>query len=810
MIACRLSVAVTAALLAVCSAAFGGNLVRDARVIAIPPADSADPSALADLASEEWVGWEPAVAGRLELRVEWDRWRPVEVIVCHWRRMPADYTVELRTDGAWRAVASVAGNQLRDHKIALHQFSTVRARALRIIVTRPVDAHAGVSLRALEVYSLADPPAPVEAFLKRSTPQLLESPETFERWRAEQAGDPLDEELLTREIPTWEPIPRSEYFGKEPGRIVNEKSAARGTLFATLCARHAQTGHEEYARRAWDVAEVLIDHWNRWQGFRFIGREWQAVTFQEPGYFLNGFPTQYERIAAALTDRERLSALYFLMDVADFQYRAILEFTPLPDEVDSRSDLPNWMPYSIGGLTMAAVMLDEFPQADVWVNACDARFPGFFKDIFFLDDGTWWECSPAHHCYVSRGMFPYALGKQLRGEPIWDEVHYGKSYADTLEALARTATPLGEYPSVNDSTGHDAPIRTQYPRIIQAITMMGRGDLLRALQAEPRWPDIAAIQQRPIDLTLPEYRSINQRASGMAVMRDGWERDSAWAMLDYGPHGGGHGQFDKLGIAIAADGHHWIPDAGCAPHYSIFPEQWEWHRQTVSHNTVLIDGQSQSACDGRLLAWHTDDALDFVAAEHAGYAPVVHRRAVLHPRDGYFLVHDTLTATDDAGHIAELLLHVYGEPAGQRPGRLLFRHGDLSLAVHSPLIGEQPVTIKQGLCGGLERDDWHGEGYPGKGDPGWLYIPYVRLPQSLSDGGGRTDFFTVIQPHDGPEPPQMSVEQLPATEDHGPGLRIIRDGVIEVIRWSADETRCTFEQTDDGRMVLSRTFEILQ
>ncbi|MGD9496709.1 MAG: heparinase II/III family protein [Armatimonadota bacterium] len=915
-----------------------GNLVEGARVSLVPPAPATEAAAqtLADLASEQWVGWEPAPAGDLHILVEWDGWAPLDVVACHWRHMPARYSVEVRVAGGWERVAQVAGNAVRDHKIALHQFPTARARALRLLITEPLEATAGVSLRALEAYAKADPPAPVAAFLARETPQLLESRDSIRRWRIQQAGLPLDEELLAREIPAWEPIPASAYGGQETGRVVNERSAAHGALRAELCARYAQTGRREYAERAWDVLATLIDHYDRWQAFRFVGRDWQAVTFQEPGYLLSSLPQEYERIAEALDNARKLRVLYFLLDVADFQYRAILEFTPLPDQVTSRSDLYNWVPNSIGGLAMTSVMLREFPQAAGWIAACDERFPGFFKDVFFLPDGTWWECSPAHHVYVLRGLYPYALAKHLLGEPIWEQRYYGLSLADTFEALAKTATPLGEYPSLNDSTGSDAPMRSEYGSLVEAATIMRRGDILAAWQAQPRWPDIPTIRPRSVTVAPPEYTSVNLAAAGMAVMRDGWDTEDAWLLLDYGPHGGSHGQLDKLGVIMFDDGHQWLPDAGCAPHYSIFPEQWSWHRQTIAHNTVLVDDRSQEPTEGRLIAWHSEDALDFVCAEHDGYpsgegpmtiaadeettltirpreltpfrvalvelvsdsgertvlvpeaatlagaqvvedagapqgraiefrepdataswavAPLAgprqvrvfatgragsqdsiwvdlgnarigqvdlpdrvwewvegvgggatrHRRAVVHPRGEYFLIHDTVTASDGGSHLAEFLLHVYGEPAGQQPGRLLFRHGELGLAVCSPLIGAEPVTIEQGLCGGLQRDRWRGEGYPGKGDPGWLYIPWLRLPTRLTPEAPRADLFVVVQAFRGLAPPELRVEEVAPADGLGVGLRITMGETEDLYRSPASGGgTARFVRTRAGQEVLRR------
>ena len=296
----------------------------------------------------------------------------------------------------------------------------------------------------------------------------------------------------------------------------------------------------------------------------------------------------------------------------------------------------------------------------------------------------------------------------------------------------------------------------------------------------------------------------------MAVLRDGWDRDDAYLILDYGPHGGGHGQLDKLTFILFDDGRQWIPDGADAPHYSIFPEQRTWHRQTVSHNTVLADGKSQQPAAGRLLSFAADDEISFVCADSGqAYQHVLQTRTVLHPHGDYFLIHDVVETSGGEEHLLEWLLHVYGQAAGQRPGRLLFRHGAKGLAVYSSLIGDSPVRIEQGLCGGLERAKWTGAGYPGKGDPGWLYVPYLRLPVRLDSGRRRADAFVVLEAFQGESPPQRELQEIPASASAGPGLRIV-SGDAEDVYWSAKAApgQARFTRKQGQRTIIERSFNL--
>ena len=902
-------IALTAVLM-VCAPAHSENLLGTAECLEPPESKAGNLDAedlarrLADPASVvEWKGGLKAFPAMVEFRFR-QAARPW-YLVARWKWVPSDYTVEVRDAEVWREAAESHIEHAVSDKIMLHLLDESAIDGLRLVVRGTIDEGGQCGLSQLEVYERGGLPERVRRFLERPTPHLFDTPENIAARRAEAKGEEQDTELLQAEVPTWTPITSAQYGGKETGKRVNELSGRRGALLGNAAGAYANTGDPAYAQKTWDVLETEIAHYDRYQAFRFFGVNWQAVTFQEPGYVLSRDPPAYDVIADTLAPEQKLKVLYFLLDVGGFQYRAIRDITPPPEKVTSRGQIANWVPNSMGALALTACYLREFPEAQVWMREVDAKMPGVFSAVFFLEDGTWWECSPAHHAYVLRGVYKYALAKHLMGEPVWDKQFGALTLADAFEALAKTANPLGEYPSTNDSHGHEHPIRSGYSSFVRAATMMGRGDMLYAWRAEPAWPSVPGLKREAVTPEPPSYTSILMPAAGQAVLRDGWDPTDAYIFFDYGPHGGGHGQFDKLSIALVAGGHHWAPDAGCAPHYCIFPEQWNWHRQTISHSTVLVDGRSQQETSGRLIAWHTDERADLVCAEHDGnrspapmviradgeqhtlslrprelapfrigaiqmtgadgrttslpldaarpqdcrlvddpaapmgraiefqstsgvatwelrlaagswkvaingngragshdsvyvdldgrrigecglpdrkyglqepvmYETVSHRRSIFHPRGEYFLLHDTLAAEDGREHQLEWLLHVYGEPAGQAPGRIVFRHGEQGLVVASPHIAEGGVEMERGLVGGLERHRWRGEGYPGKGDPGWLYIPYFRLKQALTETQTEAHFWAAILPFEGDGPPRLAVEPLPL-EGAAAAVRVITD-----------------------------------
>ena len=84
-------------------------------------------------------------------------------------------------------------------------------------------------------------------------------------------------------------------------------------------------------------------------------------------------------------------------------------------------------------------------------------------------------------------------------------------------------------------------------------------------------------------------------------------------------HGGGHGHPDKLALILYAQGSRQAPDLG-TPGYGI--DLFEgWYRQTISHNTVLLDGLSQPPGAGKCNAFGGDGPFQMADATMEWGAP---------------------------------------------------------------------------------------------------------------------------------------------------------------------------------------------
>jgi len=140
-------------------------------------------------------------------------------------------------------------------------------------------------------------------------------------------------------------------------------------------------------------------------------------------------------------------------------------------------------------------------------------------------------------------------------------------------------------------------------------------------------------------------------------MRNGWNETAHQMVVDIGPLGcpvsAGHGHADLLSIQCSVAGQACLVDAGnyC---YTSESEWREFFRSSAAHNTVLVDGKSQSEPAGPfswrrrprvlLREWRSNAELDFLDAEHGAFCglddPVVHRRRVLFIKPRYWIVVD--------------------------------------------------------------------------------------------------------------------------------------------------------------------------
>jgi len=222
---------------------------------------------------------------------------------------------------------------------------------------------------------------------------------------------------------------------------------------------------------------------------------------------------------------------------------------------------------------------------------------------------------------------------------------------------------------------------------------------------------------------------------GYSVIRSAGHRKEICLLLDHGPLGfaetAAHGHADALSVWLHIDGQPILADFGTY-RYSVDYGWRKWARSTAAHNTVEIDGRSQSRmtahfswgqrAEARLLDHDLGGDKQYCIASHDGYstsAEVQHQRKVEVVGDSVVTIDDKLIG--QGTHSIKLSYHFSAQV------RIQSTQGD-QFAVYT---GDELIATISFSCPGLAVAivTQEGEMKPG---PGAMSPDYNRLQPSSS------------------------------------------------------------------------------
>ena len=329
------------------------------------------------------------------------------------------------------------------------------------------------------------------------------------------------------------------------------------------------------------------------------------------------------------------------------------------------------------------------------------------------DDGIFWERSEGYHEFVMRGLLGFTEAMAHCGVDLYnmsvpndrrkdesenyvtDTSDRPKSLRLMFESLFYLTFPDLTLPALGDAG--PGPLRANAPFLVGYHRYRDPKLAWLIHRTKPDATDAAAewhwlVYDPPADApagfpiregsfaNTGQYRNGCSLfpSTGVAVLRQAsgdytTQPDSTAVSLSYGPHGGGHGHSDNMNIVLYAQGRQWIPAFGSMPYETHWKN--EWTAQTVSHNTIVVDGVSQYPTGTNNVQWPHDDATDRVvgvldrfdperksARAHCdrAYQGIRLERAVR--VDGNAVV-DVFTASDAANtpHQYDYVLHIDGE-----------------------------------------------------------------------------------------------------------------------------------------------------
>jgi|CZKZ01.1.fsa_nt_gi hypothetical protein len=302
----------------------------------------------------------------------------------------------------------------------------------------------------------------------------------------------------------------------------------------------------------------------------------------------------------------------------------------------------------------------------------------------FVNDGFWIEGAWGYQFYALRPLELVAQMSRRAGVDLWkQEPNLGALLASPLGVML----PDGSLPAFNDS---------------HSVDLYEEASLYEPAFAALKNPDFAAIDEHveranreaflfgvpSIDgVSMPKPKSAVFPDAGYATLRA--PVGDLTEIVKFGPHGGGHGHFDKLNEVIFAKGGMMSVDPGT--HFYGIPIHQSWDKMTVAHNTVSVDEAVQKPATGRLLLWQAEPEFTSVTAD-AGpvYDNVDLQRTSIVTSD-YVLEITTAKSTDGKEHDFDWNYHNFG--VQHADGNFSPYSGFLKKNGYDNLIENQTATI---------------------------------------------------------------------------------------------------------------------
>ncbi|WP_159887656.1 heparinase II/III domain-containing protein [Paenibacillus puerhi] len=221
------------------------------------------------------------------------------------------------------------------------------------------------------------------------------------------------------------------------------------------------------------------------------------------------------------------------------------------------------------------------------------------------------EGSVYYHIFVLRAYLITAEMAGRFGIDLYEaQGEKGQSMRGMFEALALLADERGVLPALHDGPMERLPYAREIAEIMeQGLVRYGIKELVPILREANRQMGSPAGERSGLEALLYGQGELREPEAGHRAVRPSvlWPESGFVVgrvagsklsfLADFGEHGGSHGHYDKLHVTLMHNEGALTPDFGMVPYGSSLRKTW--FAETASHNTVSIDGMSQTPHAGR-------------------------------------------------------------------------------------------------------------------------------------------------------------------------------------------------------------------
>ncbi len=314
------------------------------------------------------------------------------------------------------------------------------------------------------------------------------------------------------------------------------------------------------------------------------------------------------------------------------------------------------------GLYFLGTFLPELKEAKRWkelgykilLNALDFQIRA---------DGVYCEQTSYYHRYTTDFYTNLLILRQLEDAPI--EKKHQEKLIQLFDFLLFITQPNGETSLFGDDDGgrfyflDEKNVADFRPTLAVGATLFSRCDLKFAstdTSAELLWLlGVGGLQKfDEVEAFEPKEISKAFKTSGFFVMRDSWNSNANFLLIDCGEHGffnGAHAHADALSFVLSANGESVFVDSGTYNYTSDLATR-QFFRSTTAHNSLTVNGESSSITDGAfswkstanaaLLEWREDEESVYFRGTHDGFV----RFGVSYEREILLKKHSTVILTD--------------------------------------------------------------------------------------------------------------------------------------------------------------------